>query len=452
MNILVISRRRHFKIRNDFSQALFPNSNIIHASDEKGLSGKEIVSLWWKNYSSKEVFETSILPQYEDMIARCRFLREIDKQKAINLIDEGINSWRTLLIEYKIDIIYCLPIDSYALQCLHVASEQLNLKFFSTVGTFFKNRIRITNFGELIENKFDNAENIETKVQDFINSVKEKSLTPEWLIGLSGSIYKTSIRRYLIDSLKPFSFLLYRILKKDFDSFSFPNKKLYKKRMFSTFKRMKISLKIEKNALYPEEIKNDYVFIPLQFYPEITSDYWNKNLELINHHEVVLKVINTFPATDTIIVKEHPAAFGRRDEKFLKKLAGFKNVKFAKTKSSMNQWLKNSRLIIGNASTTTVNAIILQKPVIFFAEPYFQLTKRNYFETITDEHLKLKIDQYKNETFNDLEIYELIKLLYTSSFDGSLGTYVPIGEKNKSQGFSIGEDFRKYINDFIANK
>ena len=373
MSILVTSRRRHFKIRDNFIRKLYPNENIIHCSDEKGLSGGEIDSIWWNDYKSSQMIKLNIEISYVDIIKRCRFLRELKNEKSISLINDAIYKWNNIITQEKIDLIYCLPIDSYVFHTLYLVANKRKIHFFSTVGTLFNNRIRITNFGELVFNSNYSSNNDFIKL--FINNVRERAIRPEWLIGVNSSPFKTSLKRYFIDVLKPPFFWLYRQISKDHNSFSFPNKKLYKKRMFSSFKRFLWANKVEKNAVKIKDVKYDYIFIPLQFYPEITSDYWNKDISLINHHEMVLNIIKKI-SNKLFIVKEHPASFGKRDESFLKELTKCKNVKFASLLSDINIWLTKAEIIIGNSSTTTINAIILKKPVLFFSKPYFGTKKK----------------------------------------------------------------------------
>lgn len=447
-NVLVISRRRHFKIRDKFIKEIFPHDNIIHCSDEKNVAPKELNAIWWKDFWVKN--NDSLEPfgeKYEEIISRCRFLRELDFKKSKNLIDDSLSTWENLLITNKIEVVYCLPIDSYVLHSLYLVCKKNKIKFFSTIGTFFKQRIRLSNFGEVVNNDF--SQNAALEVNKFIEDVKVNSIQPDWLIGTSESVYKIIIKRLFIDLLKPSAFYIYRNLNKDYDSFSFPKFFLYKKRMFSTPERALISIRIEREALSPIEVKKGYVFIPLQFYPEVTSDYWNNDLNLINHHEVVLNVLKAIPIEREIILKEHPASISRRDAKFLKKLIKFQNVRFAKTQSSMNEWLKNAGLIIGNASTTTINALILNKPVIFFTKPYFDIDFPAYFQEQNFIHMSAVIDKYKNFRYSEDQIFKLIMQLYNGSARGSLGQYVPIGENNKSSKIEVSSEFKSYLFSYL---
>lgn len=443
MNILVISRRRHFNTRQRFIKEIYPNANIINCSDERNVSGKAQKAIWWGDYSKGDSID--IKYDINDIVKRCRFLREFSEEKSESFIQLAFKRWDNILTTHNIDLIYCLPIDSYVTQTLEILSVRRNIPLLSTVGTLFNNRIRITKYGELVRNNNANINNQE--VEEFIQNVRKATIRPNWLIGVGAKPSKTAFKRMVIDFFKPYLYSGYRIINNDKDSFSFPNKKLYKKRMFSTLNRFFWAKKIEKVAI--EEISDDkeFYFIPLQFYPEVTSDYWNRNLELINHHEVVLKVINSLP-NQLFVIKEHPAAYGRRDEQFLKELSSLKNVVFVKLLSDLNYWLNKATLIIGNASTTTINAITLKKAVLFFTEPYFGSKKENYLSNLDANHIFETTEKVKKISYSEDEIKELIKLLFENCAEGSLGSYKPLGEKSNVSDIMVTEDLVNYVEDY----
>lgn len=438
------------------ARGLFPSaSEFLFGSDEKTLEKVSLPVLWIREYikdislSSDELQELSKKYEinYDEIIARCRYLRNINKEQAIWLIYNHVLAWRTLLEKNAIDIVYCLPIDSYVLHCLYIVCKTHEVKFFSLVGTFFHNRIRLTNFGELTFS--DQLNETGAPIAEFIDKVRETAITPDWLIGVNRSSYKTIIIRFLVDSIKPALFQLYRFVYNDKFSYSFPPRQLLKKRMFSTLNRGRLSLQMEKQAVDISKLSN-FVFIPLQFYPEVTSDYWNENIKLINHHQVVLSTVDSLGEKDIIVIKEHPAALGRRDDDFIRKLLKKPNVFFAPTQWPMNDLLKRSRMVIGNASTTTVNAIILNKPVIFFSKPYFDLPEPAYFSEPNTAHMSEIIEKYQSFKFDQQQIRNIVNLLYYGSAEGNLGGYTPIGEKvNNASNVICTNETLRYVNNYL---
>lgn len=444
-NILIFSRRRHFEQRNSFIKKIFPNSILINCSDEKKIFQSSINHIFWKyNWSGNFNYNNEV--DYNNIIIRCRLLRELNYNKSFILINKALSIWEELLINRKINIVYAPPIDSYTLHCLYIVCKKNNIKFFSLVSSFIDNRVRITNFGELKYNK--SISFTDDEVKNFIQNTRKETIKPKWLIGNNEFVYKLILKRFLIDTLKPFLFFLYRLFFNDYDTFSFPKFKYYRKRMISTAKRMFISFIIEKKSISPNDVKSNYIFIPLQFYPEVTSDYWNSDINMINHHKIILTLVNSL-SNYKIIVKEHPASIGRRSYNFLKSLSIKENVYFAELNSSINEWLINSILVIGNASTTTVNAIILNKPVLFISKPYFQIYNSLYLESLDSEYLNQMVLKSFNNTYNEEQLFKFVSQFYLNSAIGSLGNYKPIGENNNTNEINVSEDLKKYIYNYL---
>lgn len=447
MNVLIFVRRRMSKDRIVVSKTILGNENeYFVVSDERDFFDRKVHIHWYGTFFyNASADNVNIDVSWDDIILRCRYLREIEKNKAKFLICRSIEAWRNLLEHFRISTVISLPIDCYTLHCLHIVCRERSIKFVGLVGTFFSNRIRVSDFGEL---KVPNLRvEVDSKaIDEFIQKVKNTNFRPSWLIGTDRSITKTILIRFVVDFFKPLFFSIYRIISQDPLSFSFPPRRLSKKRMFSTLDRMRASLYMEKRSI--SDIMPGYIFIPLQFYPEATSDYWIEDIKMVNHHKMVLSIVNALPENQ-FIIKEHPAAVGRRDENFLKELFTYSNVRFVSTLAPLNTLIEKASVIIGNASTSTLNAIIIEKPVIFFSKPYFPIPYANYFDNMDLEHIRAKFYKFKSLIYTAKEVRDILMEIWRATCEGSLGNYTPIGEKNRATEVMINDNTRAYINSFI---
>ena len=73
----------------------------------------------------------------------------------------------------------------------------------------------------------------------------------------------------------------------------------------------------EKELKYKEKPS---LYIPLQMFPEITVDYWCKNLEAIKYYETLEKLINKLHNNFSLFIKEHPDVMGSRPKNFYSKI------------------------------------------------------------------------------------------------------------------------------------
>mgnify|MGYP006281659677 CR=1 FL=1 len=65
----------------------------------------------------------------------------------------------------------------------------------------------------------------------------------------------------------------------------------------------------------------------LQLFPEASIDYWLRNIELVDHENLVVEAAQGFSTAGfLVLVKDHPLQFGFRKTDFLDRLAAIKNV------------------------------------------------------------------------------------------------------------------------------
>jgi hypothetical protein len=78
------------------------------------------------------------------------------------------------------------------------------------------------------------------------------------------------------------------------------------------------------------------IFIPLQYSPEATVDYWCENDYLVNYEESIAKYIDKLSKDFIVLIKEHPAVVGHRSPKNYKKIINQKNKNIVICPASVN--------------------------------------------------------------------------------------------------------------------
>jgi len=69
------------------------------------------------------------------------------------------------------------------------------------------------------------------------------------------------------------------------------------------------------------------IFIALQLFPEASIDYWIRNLELIDHDEIIVRAAEIFSrAGYLVVVKDHPLQFGFRRIELIERLRAIPNL------------------------------------------------------------------------------------------------------------------------------
>lgn len=452
MKVLVLTRRFVYKYNSKIAKSLFDDgTEFVFISDERL---PYVGVKWWGKYFYHFKYSDDLLDEFysknidfDDVIQRCRQLRALPKFKAYDYIRRAILSWRQILLDIKPDFVLSLPIDSYIIHSLYIVCDRLKIPSVDVQYTQFPNRIRFTRFGELLSN-YDEGDTGEFK--SFLNNL-ERPFRPNYISNVKKNFLLLGVRRLIIDSLKRYVYASYRWLTQDSDSFSFSGWVYQKLLMISTPARLRAIRSTDQHAVNISECEN-YIFLPLQFYPESVNDYWIKNRALIDHHEVTLRVISDISKKYKVIVKEHPTCYGKRDEYFINRLKAMKNVSFCRTDESIYGVINKSLAVVGYASTTLMQSIILKKPVLFLGESYYGTggypVVKKFSEIMFDLDKSIGMDvSIAREKF----IQEL-RLYYDSTYFGKIGDFTPIGESSQLENnFYFSEPARKFIKGISAD-
>lgn len=428
--VLVFGRRRHFERVKKLVSLLYKGAAEIQLISDERLGGSE--TIWWGRYFYKNYKESKGLDKVagfpvDDMIQRCRYLRGHSTEQATKMVAAAILSWEEILSDDRFDAVVTLPVDSFVLDSLIRVAEQKKIPAISPIATLFPGRVRFTVRGEL-SGSIDADENSNEELERTIEKLSDRKFKPDFLMGTDSTIWKTAWRRVLIDSLKVPAFWLYRNLAGDPLSYSFPPKKFLNKRMFATPSRANKVLDFEKKSTlnFPDK----FVLMPLQFYPESTSDYWIPELEMCNHHRAILAVARALSKEYAIVVKEHPAGIARRDSDVLRKLAQIPNVYVAPTRYPMTPLVERSSLVVGYASSTLLQAVCLNVPVLYCGTPYYGADDDPVIKELGDPASILQSASAAiNSSRDATEGRRKLERIFRSTAKGSLGSFAPLGER-----------------------
>lgn len=441
MTTMVFARRRIIIPMMRLSSLLAGDDDLVAVSDSRFVRG----ALWWGKYGRRSPPGSPPMSDEEvdDMIRRCRMLRQLPRERGVKMIAEAWARWTDVLEKESIDRVVSLPIDSYILHVLLLVCRKRGIPFVAVTWTPFSNRLRFTLFGETMA-KTASAD-LDELVEGVFQRFRTESVRPDWLFGVDTAPSRVALRRLIFDMVKPIAFFAYRLLSGDRDSFLYSNRKLRQRLMVATPERYRAAVRVERNA--SKSLPDEYAFMPLQFYPEATSDYWIREAQVHNHHEAVLAVARTLGRIMPVVVKEHPAAFGRRSASFLRELAAVPNVQFVPLGADTNQISREAVFIIGQGSTTTFQAQVMGKQVLFFGTPYFHVCSGsqvlNDLSPAAIEAAVQRILAFDGEASDD-EIRGMVHEFVASTGAGSMGDYSPLFERPSKKGSPafVGKDLQ----------
>ena len=158
---------------------------------------------------------------------------------------------------------------------------------------------------------------------------------------------------------------------------------IYHAQIKNPLKIKKIKRKISKKYINTEKLEEiKFAFFPLHIEPEVTllvySPYY------LNQIEVIRNIAYSLPTEMKLVVKEHPAAIGKRPYTFYKKILNIPNVLLANPNDDPRMYIENSKLITTIAGSVGLEGAFLGKPVITFGKTPYEIISNNMVIKIKD--------------------------------------------------------------------
>ncbi len=158
-------------------------------------------------------------------------------------------------------------------------------------------------------------------------------------------------------------------------------------RLYTKFLNPRLLRKVDsyfsKRYISESELQqNDYVFFPLHTEPEVSLLVYSK--PYLNQIEVLRNIAYSLPAGMILLVKEHPAARGKRPLSYYKKIEEIFNVRFADPTLDARPFIVNSKLVATIASSVGFEAILLGKPVLTFGQTPYEILPSSMVKRVRD--------------------------------------------------------------------
>ena len=113
---------------------------------------------------------------------------------------------------------------------------------------------------------------------------------------------------------------------------------------------------------------SEYIFWALHVRPEGSSNVLSLGQDEV---DVIAKLATLLPPQFKLVVKENPLMFGQRSWNFYRDLSCLPNIVLAHPFSNSIEFIRKSSGVAGIAGTVLLEAEILSKPSISFAQPEF---------------------------------------------------------------------------------
>lgn len=190
-----------------------------------------------------------------------------------------------------------------------------------------------------------------------------------------------------------------------------------------------------------------FVFFPLHLEPELVlllyAPYFEDQLFTIRN------IAKSLPSDVSLLVKDHPLAFGRRSPSFYRELKKIPNVLIVNHKCSSSKIIKKSLAVATITGSAGIEAFYFRKPVVVFGNVFYNFLPSAYKCKNFEELPHLWNNIFKLVITNQ-EIYSYLVALNKISIDFNLLYYVDFLSKLSNEDVANYQDVSlKYYVDML---
>lgn len=201
-----------------------------------------------------------------------------------------------------------------------------------------------------------------------------------------------------------------------------------------------------KNLKHYSKIKWDdfdsskkYYYYPFHLEPEAAVYYMGDGI-YSNQVKLIENIAASLPANTYLYVKDHPHDIGYRDTNDYLKLKQINNIKLIHAKESGYEILKYSQGIITINGSAGFEALLLDKPVYYFGNPYYESFNNTFkIRNIRDlqKQLLAKVDIKSN--FNNFIEF------FSNTYRGNISLFYSMNYHDEGNLKNIIESFDSFF-------
>ncbi len=329
--IYIIYRKWNFE---PFKYALgTDNVKYIHEMD---LEGKRDDSQ--KQLDGKEV---------ESIIMGCRLLRNLNYEEARQKINYVADQWINLMNIERPKLVISVTVDNYILDVIARICEKNNIKYLGLVNSPIPGYSRLTTRGKLEQGLWGPAR---TEIMDFYRNRRKPSHYEEIK-------FKVKLKKRIVNYAREKYFKI---------------KHLFGANDYHTIVNSNWG-SIDKgylNGSINVEVKEKY-FIPLQFTPECTVDYWSPVYPNNDYEQFICDLISNNKSI-RFVLKEHPSYMGYRKKSFIEWINKQENCEVISVMADNYDLISKCKAVCTLTGTVGIETVMTGGTLIILGDiPYY---------------------------------------------------------------------------------
>ncbi len=409
-----------------------------------------------KNDCKKIAIEEFGLDDCQDIIARCRVLRNLSEDLALKLIGARVLTVRPIIEKNKPALIASLIIDRYTNDVVARIAHKYNIQFLEMTASILPDYVMFMSRGQYFPVRIATS----AEVSQSLTVLKNEHFTPSYVDRSAKFGLLKYLKVFCYFKLRSLYFNILRYVQNDKYNLHYLDALNYldhKPRMLDIMVLWYFDKNWQEKLEKSPAEKN--VFIAMQLLPEASLDYWLADCSLLDNDKVILKAAEVLTrAGYKVFIKDHPLQFGFRKRKIIQQLAKMPNVVLVPYEVPASIILKKCNISFTLTGTVGFQALFYNSKSIVSNAYYADQDNFIHINNLTEiNHLPELVEKFKNKVNNpeqvDKVISAAVERLLAASVPGDLFTFKKFNKnnpehKNKIQDLvqSLDKCFDKLIN------
>jgi Capsule polysaccharide biosynthesis protein len=381
-------------------------AELVLCSGYRKLDQTCLTRLYRSRYSELKVKpDTNISDADRNVIRRCRLLRTLSTVEAAQHVHAIRFAVREMLSDVRPDVFLSQTTDQSLHQILFEECLLRDIPAFGIVQTFVNGYFRVSNMGERHSARTASVD----ECLNVLMSLEDKSYVPNFIAKQKKNLAKAYKKAWLSNIARVIYFGARRWMTLDFLNYHYwASSRAMLLNHVHLFPAQELG-----EAQWQASLSQDgrpSIFVPLQFFPEATIDYWVTDSTFIDYERSLLDLLSRLSADFQFVVKEHPGVWGHRHPSLYEKLARVPGLVFCPTNVAAQHCVESCDAVLVWTGSVGFEAALRGKPVLTVTTPYYLSGGR--FMKITLETAGSEIhDHIANVNSRPIEAPEKIKLI-----------------------------------------
>lgn len=444
--VLVYACRGHTRFfyevaKRTFQGDIFPYTDW--SGDLEGFKYANLMTDFYNFYKNGNITTQLSKTEIADIVCRCRVLRVLSYDMAESMVHAMYLTAEKVISTHRPDYFLSRSVDHYIIDIFCRVCEKYGVNSILLIAGSIDNTIIVTRYGEYNFVR----EPDEVEVDKALANLLDNSSHITFGRKSARYTFRQHFKAFTLFWLKNFIFKILAFLSQDplnfrfLSSFTFSEEGYYRSFFNFHFPQFDESWENKMN-----EARSPVLYLPLNYVPECSTDYWLQDLRIVKDYEAfVIQLCEKLGLHFTLLIKEHWAILGKRKGSFYTRLKQVPGVILIPPETNNREILQKVSNVLLGVGTTGIEAAVRGKCIVTLGMPYY-FVEGYYFPILSIDNLDnipQILENFIPRELGKSEQRNLVRRMLETTIPGNL---LPNDSLNSEHNLSIvSQGLKKYL-------